>query len=59
MVWSVHGAHERFVAELVVLAPCPKNPDINGDGFVNGVDITYLLNSWGACPASTGARRLL
>ena len=36
----------------VTLAGCPGgNPaDINGDGFVNGVDLAALLSKWGtAC----------
>jgi hypothetical protein len=33
-------------------APSPKYPasDINGDGIVNGVDLSIVLSSWGACP---------
>jgi hypothetical protein len=26
--------------------------DINGDGEVNGLDLTALLAAWGACPSS-------
>ena len=25
------------------------DPDINGDGEVNGIDLAYVLNSWGSC----------
>ncbi|RMH31001.1 MAG: hypothetical protein D6692_00910, partial [Planctomycetota bacterium] len=28
--------------------PCPG--DINGDGLVNGADISFVLNNWGPCP---------
>ena len=26
-------------------------PDLNADGFVNGIDLGILLGAWGACPA--------
>lgn len=37
---------------LAVWSPCPPppNPDLNGDGIVNGADLGLLLVAWGPCP---------
>lgn len=32
-----------------------NSPDINGDGIVNGADLTILLAAWGACTADCPA----
>ncbi|MED5507945.1 MAG: glycoside hydrolase family 9 protein, partial [Planctomycetota bacterium] len=32
------------------MAQCDS--DINGDGITDGVDLTNLLSSWGACPGT-------
>lgn len=33
----------------IFLYQCPLTPDINGDGLVNGNDLTILLGMWGPC----------
>jgi hypothetical protein len=39
----------------VLRAKAPARPtDINGDGNVDGIDLTALLAAWGSCP-STGS----
>lgn len=32
-------------------SPCPPQPDVNGDGFVNGNDLATLLGNWGGSGA--------
>jgi hypothetical protein len=27
-----------------------QNPDINGDGVVDGADLAELIGAWGVCP---------
>lgn len=36
-----------------IASTCVACPDVNGDGIVNGGDLSILLSSWGACTAST------
>lgn len=38
----------ELVTALQLLPYVPRNTDINGDGSVNGVDLSIVLGSWGA-----------
>jgi Dockerin type I domain len=36
----------------IITVEIPIAPeDLNGDGFVNGLDLAVLLAAWGRCPA--------
>ena len=37
--------------EVIAIAPAEPDPDLNGDGVVNVVDLLILLENWGVCPA--------
>lgn len=50
VIWSECGALTSAPAELVVKSGCIASPDIDGDGHVNGADLTALLGAWGSCP---------
>jgi subtilisin family serine protease len=38
-------------AALEQLDPLEPSADINGDGFINGADLTILISLWGSCPS--------
>jgi len=46
------GMVDSDTVKITVLArpSSPGNPDLNGDGVVNGADLGLLLFSWGPCP---------
>ncbi|MFG0274576.1 MAG: hypothetical protein ACF8QF_05930, partial [Phycisphaerales bacterium] len=41
-----------------LLTPIGAQPDLNGDGVVNGADLGALLGAWGACPGAICAADL-
>lgn len=43
----------RTASKQITLTVTPRqisNPDLNGDGQVNGLDLALLLGEWGLCP---------
>lgn len=43
----------RAASKQITLTVTPRqisNPDLNGDGQVNGLDLALLLGDWGLCP---------
>ena len=47
-----NGAALTLVVEGTPGLP-PANPDLNGDGAVNGEDLGMLLGAWGRCPPAS------
>lgn len=54
----VVSAFISIMAFIAVAIPAPSalaqscSGDINGDGIVNGVDLSIVLGDWGVCPAT-------
>jgi subtilisin family serine protease len=47
----LYGAGRLDIAASIALVPPPSVPaDLNGDGVVNGADLTIMLSAWGPCP---------
>lgn len=50
VIWDIQCASEAST----LCNDCTSSPcigDLNGDGMVNGADLTIELSSWGECPA--------
>lgn len=47
-LWVQHGRSAPVAMDSATIAIGPSNPaDLNGDGSVNGLDLTMLLSNWG------------
>lgn len=43
------AAGAEFYVDLASFEAIPCSSDLNGDDFVNGVDLALLLGAWGSC----------
>jgi hypothetical protein len=54
MFTTIDDQPANHAARWVGCATPEPDPDLDGDGVVNGIDLALLLASWGSCPGKSG-----